>query len=581
MKVLHLIIILVIVAIAGAVGLIYYKTQQVDTSNSVSVEADFRQVKQLDANLNELVLKSRYGLESNYDRLARTVTLVSNIVDRQTLVFPNTDNTPADLAFRDFRSAIVNKIDLIENFKSHNSVLRNSIRYAPAAGDELISITESEGLVAENLLYRAAVKEVLEHSVLFTGSSVEKLKLLLPQIENIEGNLPDYALITAAEFLNHTQKAVDEKQTTDRYLSGILSSQASDRLELLQQKYNQRVQKQLSSTNTISYLLAAYAGVLLLGLVYLGLRLRGLYQNLDAEVNKQTTEIRAAYEQLKTSQEQLIQSEKMASIGQMVAGVAHEINTPLGYVSSNVDTVRLNVGDLDRVLDGLELISQQFAKPNVDGKVIGHLLKSVIKEYRGIHKKEIFEEISDLLKDSSYGLQEISELVSSLRDYSRLDRSATDLYDINRGLDATLKICGGALKGRVEIERQFGEIPEVECAPSKINQVFMNIINNAAQAIEGEGKITITTSRSGSQGVAVCISDNGCGMSDEIQQKIFDPFFTTKEVGEGTGLGMSIAYKIIKSHGGEIVIDSKPGKGSSFTVELPVRQQQAPALVAV
>jgi signal transduction histidine kinase len=187
------------------------------------------------------------------------------------------------------------------------------------------------------------------------------------------------------------------------------------------------------------------------------------------------------------------------------------------------------------------------------------------------------EEIVDLNRDSVEGLADLTEMAQSLKDFSRLDRAPVDSFDVNAGIDKTLNIARNIIKHKAEVRKFYGELPNVECSPSKINQVFLNLITNAAQAIEDQGEIVISTKLRDDNHVAISISDTGCGISAKNLEKIRDPFFTTKEVGTGTGLGLSIVDEIIRGHGGELLVESRVGEGSTFSVILPIRQSAASA----
>jgi signal transduction histidine kinase len=182
----------------------------------------------------------------------------------------------------------------------------------------------------------------------------------------------------------------------------------------------------------------------------------------------------------------------------------------------------------------------------------------------------VLADIGSLTKDGLHGIDQIGELVANLKNFSRLDRSRVASFNVNEGVIATLLIAKPQLRG-VAIEKRFGEIPSITCSPSQVNQVLMNLVTNAAQALDKPDKaIVITTRREGADAIAIEVADNGKGIAPEALPKIFDPFFTTKEVGKGTGLGLSIAYKIVSAHGGHIDVKSQPGKGTVFTVTLPV-----------
>jgi signal transduction histidine kinase len=201
-------------------------------------------------------------------------------------------------------------------------------------------------------------------------------------------------------------------------------------------------------------------------------------------------------------------------------------------------------------------LAQQFA-----------LTEQLIAKFKEHH---VLDELQTLLKDGLYGITQISEIVINLKNFSRLDRSMMASFNLNEGLESTLLLARHELKNHT-VKKSFGDIPPVTCSPSQINQVFLNLINNAAQAIEsGRGVIALTTRRHDADHVAVEVQDNGKGIPPEILPKIFDPFFTTKDVGKGTGLGLSIVYKIVEQHGGQISVDSAPGVGTKFTVVLPL-----------
>ncbi|MFT4046731.1 MAG: sensor histidine kinase [Solimonas sp.] len=357
-------------------------------------------------------------------------------------------------------------------------------------------------------------------------------------------------------------------------------------LQQLQERYENAYRGLAQRGERYRLVLVAYAVALLIAFGVIGLRLRLSFNELDQlngalqkaneglerDVEARTVDLRKALDDLRLQQAQLIQSEKMASLGQMVAGVAHEINTPLGYARSNVGVVReslVMVDDLFKAYEGCVQAPPEAREPS---------LRLLAQCRASWDPREGIAEFAALLDDAEHGFEQISELVMSLKDFSRVDRSKTELFDVNEGLETALKLCHNQMKGRIGVERDLQIVEPVLCAPSQLNQVFINILNNAAQAIDGPGTITVRSRDLGDR-VVVAIRDSGIGMDEETQRHIFEPFFTTKPVGQGTGLGLSIVFRIVEDHGGSIEIDSAPGAGTEFRVILP-RRRPAPVEVA-
>ena len=283
-------------------------------------------------------------------------------------------------------------------------------------------------------------------------------------------------------------------------------------------------------------------------------------------------ELNRAHEDLKNSTSALVQSEKMASIGQMVAGVAHEINTPLAYVRSSVEIVKDQMPDIEQLVAAYGKLTELLVG-GADDAALKQQFERVNALATAFHANYALADSADLLARSLHGLDQIRELVLNLKNFSRLDRERVTEFNLNEGLDNVLLLARPVLKARVKIVKEYGEIPFVSCSPSQINQVFLNILANAAQAIEADvgGTVVIQTRLAGDR-VEVGIRDNGRGIPAEVLPKIFEPFFTTKKVGEGTGLGLSISKKIVEEHGGTIRVESAVGKGSVFIVSLPAGQ---------
>jgi signal transduction histidine kinase len=276
-------------------------------------------------------------------------------------------------------------------------------------------------------------------------------------------------------------------------------------------------------------------------------------------------DLKVAYQRLSETQSQLLQSEKLASIGQLAAGVAHEINNPVGYVSSNISTMHDYLDDLAQVLDAYEKAEDLLPQ--------GHpILKQIHQVKRNVDLDYVRQDMRDLLNESKEGVVRVKQIVQDLKDFSRVDQMQWQWSDIHSGLESTLNIVWNELKYKAEVVKEYGALPEIQCVLSQLNQVFMNLLVNAAQAIEERGTITVRTGVQEKDWVWVEVADTGKGIEKAHLDKIFDPFFTTKPVGKGTGLGLSLSFSIVRKHGGHITVDSEPGKGTTFRICLPVSQ---------
>ena len=284
-------------------------------------------------------------------------------------------------------------------------------------------------------------------------------------------------------------------------------------------------------------------------------------KRIDAELlsrNKELTEVNA---KLFQAQEQLLQAEKMASLGQLAAGVAHEINNPVGFVNSNLGSLQRYAEDLFRMLSAYEAHEQEL--PPAASAALRALKQDIDMDF-------LRDDVTSLLAESMEGMQRVKRIVQDLKDFSHVGESERQWANLERGLDSTLNMVRNEVKYKAEVVKEYAGIPDIECVPSQLNQVFMNLIVNAAHAIEERGTITVRTGSDQAR-VWVEVIDTGSGIAKEHLPRIFDPFYTTKPVGKGTGLGLSLSYGIVQRHHGSIDVSSEPGKGSCFRVTLPIR----------
>jgi signal transduction histidine kinase len=291
-------------------------------------------------------------------------------------------------------------------------------------------------------------------------------------------------------------------------------------------------------------------------------QLRELNRSLEEKVEARTRDLSKALDDLRTAQTHLVHREKMASLGQFVAGIAHELNNPLNFIVGNFHYLHAYAHALIATLQDADAAVRSSGNAGLVARLdeirLAHDVDAAIGDLRGV-----FEGCSD-------GIERATGLVRDLRTFSRPDRGAPSEIDLHAALDATLGLLRSALGG-CAVERQYGELPRVECLAGQINQVFMNLLANAADAVGGRGRIVVRTAALGSERVSVEVEDDGCGIDPAHIERIFDPFFTTKPVGKGTGLGLAISYGIVERHGGSLSVQSQPGRGACFRVELPVR----------
>jgi two-component system, NtrC family, sensor kinase len=306
-------------------------------------------------------------------------------------------------------------------------------------------------------------------------------------------------------------------------------------------------------------------------------RLNQKLKLLSSELIQKNSKLENALDNLERTQAQMLQSEKMASIGQLAAGVAHEINNPTGFVSSNLKTLGDYLEDMMRLYTDYQEMKkalEELPDGQLPEKQIA-LLEKVVATEEDIDIDFIREDSEGLIDECREGTERIKKIVEDLKHFAHPGEEKMKATDINAGLESTLNVVNNELKYKATIVKEFGDLPLVQAYPQQLNQVFMNILVNAAQSIEKSGEIKIVTTSDGDK-VVVRISDTGCGIAAENLNKIFDPFFTTKDVGKGTGLGMNIAYNIINKHQGRIRAESQVGEGTTFIIELPCQEQQEP-----
>jgi signal transduction histidine kinase len=303
--------------------------------------------------------------------------------------------------------------------------------------------------------------------------------------------------------------------------------------------------------------------IVMLVIFLISLFFRNVGDDLERKLIEKNRYLNELVEKMQSMQEQMISSEKMASLGQLTAGIAHEINNPINFVSSNISPLKRDLHDLRELCkryNGLHASKN----PDADLREIEAFSKEIDPDF-------LQKEIDTLIRGIEEGAERTKQIVLGLRSFSRMDEDEFKEADLHAGIDSTLMLLRNKIKNRIDVVRDYGKLPYVECIPGKINQVLMNILTNASDAIEDKGTITITT-RHDKDKVTISVKDDGIGMKESVRRRVFEPFYTTKATGQGTGLGLSISFGIVEKHGGTIEAQGAPGKGSEFIIKLPVKQ---------
>ncbi|ORL64999.1 ATP-binding protein [Pseudomonas putida] len=336
--------------------------------------------------------------------------------------------------------------------------------------------------------------------------------------------------------------------------------QAHDRLLILKKPFDNIEVQQMANTLLTKWEMTERASLQMH-------RLEQLVEQRTLQFRQASEALQSEIDERKQLESQLVQSEKLASLGQLAAGVAHEINNPIGFISSNLGTLDSYFQQLSSMLDAYRAAETALG----NGDTAQHLRQ--LREQIDLHF--LLEDVPLLIRESKEGIGRVSQIVKDLKDFSRVDsQQQWQWANLQQGIESTLNIVASELKYKADLVKEYQPLPDIECLPSQINQVVMNLVVNAAQAMGPErGTITLRTGHQGDS-VWIEVADTGAGIEPQVLPKIFDPFFTTKPVGQGTGLGLSLSYGIVKKHGGDISVNSTVGAGTTFRVQLPLRQSR-------
>ncbi len=562
---------LVVLMLIGVLAFLYHKTQTVDLHDQNLVLGLLNDLQDIDAQWDNEIEGARVGDElANAPIVNRTSAAIRALRGIGNIA-QQTSSTALNKGLPTLSKAILQKAELVDRFNNENLNAQTALRQLSAQMSQLQIQLAADHNLAPHL--NAPLAQLAATAPLFYQQQQDAQRDLLLAAAQQLAQVPDALREPVAQILAHLQILLDHPSLAQNLNNELEGLTAGARLMSMRLAYNNEMEFAFQEKERYRIYLVYYSGALLLLLGYLGLKLRAANQRLEQRVEQRTVELSAALKHLKESEAQLIQSEKMSSLGQMVAGVAHEINTPLAYVKNSLGRVAEQLPVIGEALIGCEKLLGLLQAGN-DPKELSRQFGLVSAQVAQLKQEGVIEELNGLVNDGLFGTGQVADIVANLKNFSRLDRSKVTQFNLNEGLESTLLLAKHLLK-TVRVDKQFGEIPNITCSPSQINQVFLNLVTNAAQALpEGKGKITLTT-RIDSEGVAVDVADDGSGIPAEVLSKIFDPFFTTKEIGKGTGLGLSISYKIIAEHGGKISVVSRPGYGTKFTVWLPLKATDA------
>jgi two-component system, NtrC family, sensor kinase len=586
------------VVLAAALAFLYYKTDIGQFRKQVQIASYLREMKDIDTRWEAelLRLRSESGPSSiTTAHLADSLRRALRGLDEEV-----TASRMVSYSLPELKRAFTDKAELMEKYRSVaatakerldtalvtlpdiNKALRQALLNYPRQRDRIGAFEQSLSRVQA---------EVLRFNLSPDATQIGRLEATLGALRQAE--LPTSPALgpLLQKFLSSVDEFYKTKYQEQQLYNRLSYITAGPRLDTLTSAFHRELEDSVQEKELFRTALITYAGVLLILLSHIGARLRQSYlevaeanaalkeanEGLEQRVEERTQALSAALTSLEESQAMLVQSEKMSSLGQMVAGVAHEINTPLAYVKNSLESVEAQLNTMGGTLNETEKLLRML-REGADEQTFGTQFAAVTTQIAELRNAHTIEELPKLIRDGQYGIGQIAEIVSNLRDFSRLDRKKVDRFNVADGLDSTLSIAKHLLKS-IEVKKQYGAIPAITCSPSQLNQVFLNLITNAAQATEGRsGEIRLATRAPDPDHVEIEVADNGKGIPADALPKIFDPFFTTKDVGKGTGLGLSIAYQIVEAHGGQISVDSKPGRGTRFVVRLPVHPPAETAL---
>ena len=561
---------------------LFFKTQTFNVDRYYQALDDLRKLQQIDVTINASILKSRFGLSANYDSLvADWASFYSSLTqtqkDLQNAIQQR--NPGITQQFTELQKIIDKKENEVEQFKSKLSVLQNSLRYFPIVTNGLIQDLDAiqrldrilsqklESLLQQILIYSLNGREDLRPSI------ITSLNRLSVSSQGLTGELNDRLV----NITKHAETIIRVQTEISLLVQESLnqpSGSAIDRLIVDYEIYHKQILQDSNNYRLILY--ALMIGLFVYVVILFQARQKSHYlklsnERLEYQVRDRTQALETTLQDFQQSQAQLIQAEKMSGLGQLVAGIAHEVNNPINFIYGNIKPAQQYTNDLFELLN---LYTIHYPQPHPE-------IQEMIEE---IDLGFMSQDLKKLLTSMKFGADRIRDLVLSLRNFSRLDEADRKQANLHEGIDSTILILQHRLKSKgnyeeIQLIYDYGELPIVNCYPGQINQVLMNILANGIDALEEACEkdnsfipsIQICTQSIDENRVQIQIIDNGPGIPRAVLDRIFDPFYTTKPIGQGTGLGLSISYQIIvEKHGGTLECFSEQGQGTEFRIRLPL-----------